>query len=317
MSFFLLALKVGAVWFAVLLALFRPPLADMPRLARIVLLGMVVCAPAGYFNTYWMDALAGMVGGGVLSRAVLFILVAPIEETLKYIIVRVAAGRRLKLTHPREGCLLAACSALGFATFENYGYMQQFGAQVLQVRGWLCSIGHMLWSAVWGYYLALAWMGRAPRTAAIAEGLIFASLAHGVYNFLCGLVPGTLGLLIPIAAVVALGRFFKERLYPGLHQPILVSASAARPRGLIVPSKLRFDSDDQHGPALIARMGDDDEAVRAAAVTEAAAVDDQRTYERVQALTRDPVAPVRDAAAKSFAAMRERLVKRVRTSSSR
>jgi RsiW-degrading membrane proteinase PrsW (M82 family) len=312
--FFLVALKVGLVWFAVLLALFRPPMAEIPRLARTMVLGMVVCAPAGFFNTYWLNALDGTIGGGIASRALLWILVAPVEEILKYTIVRVAAGgRRRTIEHPRDGCLLAACSALGFATFENYFYMEQMGYNVIHIRGWLCSAGHMLWSAVWGYYLGLVWMGRAPRGAGVAEGLILASLAHGVYNFLCGLVKPPLGLLIPVAAVLALGRFFKERLYTGLHQPWLAKMQA-RALGLVVPSELVFGEDRARGPALIAKMGDDDENVRAAAVAEASAVDDQRTYERVIALTRDPVPAVRTAAAKASGSMRERLVKAARTS---
>jgi RsiW-degrading membrane proteinase PrsW (M82 family) len=291
MSFFWVALKVGLAWFCVLLAVFRPPLALVPKLARIMVLGMVICGPAGYFNTYWLEALAGLlapgtrevVGSGVLSTALVWILVAPVEETLKYSIVRAAAGKRPGIEHPRDACLLAACSALGFATYENYFYMENVGYGVIHVRGWLCSMGHMLWSAVWGYYLGLAWLGRAPMKLAVLEGLALASVAHGIYNFLTGMVGPPFGLLIPVAAVIALGRLFQTRLYTGLHTPFLAR-----------------------------RAADDDEAVRLAAAREAAGVFAPAAHEAARKLARDPVPAVRAAAEESLTKLAAELVRRAR-----
>jgi RsiW-degrading membrane proteinase PrsW (M82 family) len=308
-SLFLTAMKVGLAWFAVLLIAFRPPLERLTLLARVFVLGMVVCAPAGFFNSHWLLAvssrLEAMVGGGpgLLTAALLWLLVAPIEEILKYAIVLACTPRPPPIVHAREACLVAACSALGFATYENYHYMVQMGWSVLLVRAWLCPPGHMLWSAIWGYYVGLAWLGRARPRAAVVEGLILASLAHGTYNFLCGLVRPPVGFVVPALAVLLLGRFFQARLWSGVHTPWLArpaSTPGGRPgaSGPVPVSRRRFG--ELAGPesqarvaALLARMDDPDAAARAAAARDATGLEDQRTYEKLVALARDPVAEVR------------------------
>lgn len=308
-AFLWVALKLGLAWFVVLLALFCPPLAQIPRLLRICLLGMVICGPAGYFNSYWLEAMSASLSvgeGRLLATATLWILVAPIEELLKYAIVRSAAGRAPKIEHPREACLLAACSALGFATYENYFYMTQAGYNVIHVRGWLCTAGHMLWSCVWGYYLGLAWMVRAPAKLAVAEGIILAALAHGTYNFLCTSLPGV-GLIVPIATVALLGHFFATRLWTGKHTPWLSTLS----RGGVPLSRLRFpppgETTQRRAVLLLEQMDDDDQASRREAARHAATCEHQQVYARLRSLERDPDGEVRAAASASVARLTSRL----------
>ncbi len=328
------ALAIGLAWFFVLLMLFRPARERLGMLLRIFLLGMVVCVPAGYFNTYWMMALQTRflsvdvtavrveVSMPVLYGALMWILVAPVEEILKYCIVRACTQRRPVFAHPREGCLLAAASALGFATYENYHYMQQVGFEVIYVRGWLCPPGHMLWSSLWGYYLGLAWSRGYKEGPALAEGLTLASVAHGSYNFLCGLIPGWFGLLVPAAVVAGLGRTSWRHLWSGSHEPWLVpkdlnslKTATSKPTLEVPLSERRFgvvrDPEAQaQVEGLLALMDDLEEKSRIDAVRRAAALEDQRILEKVRELTRDPVAAVREAARATLARLNARLAKR-------
>lgn len=309
MAFLAVTLKLGLLWFGLLLFLFQPSLSMIPRLARITVLGMAICGPAGYFNTYWLSALQVQLGvgeGRVLASALLWILVAPVEELLKYAIVRSSIPRDLKLTHPREGCLLAACSALGFATYENYHYMTIAGYDVIHIRGWLCTAGHMLWSSIWGYYLGLALMGRAPAKLAVAEGVILAALAHGTYNFLCTSFSRGAAFLIPIACVVVLGQWASRRLWTGLHAPWFATLGRAG----VALSTLRFPAaDDERVVSLLAKFADDDAGVRATAAREAGAVDHQAIFEALVKLERDTSPDVRAAARASAERLRGRLAR--------
>lgn len=311
-SFLAVALKLGVLWFVLLLVLFQPPLERIPRLARITVLGMAICGPAGYFNTYWLSALQvqlGVTEQRVLASALMWILVAPVEELLKYAIVRSSIPRDLRLTHPREGCLLAACSALGFATYENYFYMTQAGYDVIHIRGWLCTAGHMLWSSIWGYYLGLALMGRAPARLAVAEGVMLAALAHGTYNFLCTTFKSGAAFLIPIGCVALLGQWASRRLWTGLHAPWFATLGRSG-----VPLRLlKFpDPDDATRAAaarLLTRFDDDEASERAAAAREAAGVNHQTILQELTKLERDTSPEVRAAAGASAERLRARLAR--------
>ncbi|MBI3889892.1 MAG: PrsW family intramembrane metalloprotease [Candidatus Wallbacteria bacterium] len=320
------ALAVGLGWFLLVLAIFRPGLHRLGLLARIFALGMVVCVPAASFNDYWMEALstrlaawAGLESGGhpgLFLHAALWILLAPVEEVLKYCIVFACTARRPLLAHAREGCLLGAVSALGFATFENYLYMQQAGFHVIYLRGWICPPSHMLFSVVWGYYLGLAWTRGYAQGGAVAEGLALAATAHGLYNFSSGLVPGLFGLLVPIGLVAALGRIFAVSFWTGRHQPWLASAPVqppAAPSPVAPPvSQRRFApaaSEEARTAAreLIEQMDDLDADLRIRAARRAATMADQQVLEKLRSLTRDPVAGVRDAARVSLVKLEEKL----------
>lgn len=162
---------------------------------RLVLLIFVLSMP--------LSVLAGLLeytldqGGGTYSErsgffvAALFYLgvVAVIEELAKFFVVFTVAYPNKAFNEPMDGIVYAAAAAVGFASFENVFYVLNKGPLVLLLRGPFSTLGHILFSALWGAALglSLAEPSRSKRFRMIATGLVLSILAHGTYNILISL----------------------------------------------------------------------------------------------------------------------------------
>ncbi|AEN04596.1 PrsW family glutamic-type intramembrane protease [Halolamina sp.] len=158
-----------------------------------------------------------------------YIVVAPVEETVKWLAVRLYAFRRTEFNAVIDGAVYGAVAGLGFATIENVLYVVQGfaraqaesgGAQALQSAvgtGFsraLAGPGHVIYSAWAGYYLGLAKFNPENRGPIVVKGLLIASLIHGTYNVLVTYIPSGLfstGLFVLL--VLAFDGFFFYLLY--------------------------------------------------------------------------------------------------------
>jgi RsiW-degrading membrane proteinase PrsW (M82 family) len=134
-----------------------------------------------------------------------FVVVAPVEETVKWLAVRLYAYRRAEFDAVIDGAVYGAVAGLGFATIENVLYVVQGflraqeagGTQALQAAvgtGFsraLAGPGHVIYSAWAGYYLGLAKYNPENRGPIVVKGLLVASLIHGAYNALVTYVPAS------------------------------------------------------------------------------------------------------------------------------
>jgi protease PrsW len=136
---------------------------------------------------------------GSFIEAVLycFVIIAPVEEFLKYRTVRSGAYRSAEFNEPMDGVVYMSSAAIGFATLENALYMQGFGPVVLAIRMLLSTFLHVACSSIIGYYLGLGrFRPPAERRRMILRGFALAILIHGAYDFLA--------LYQPIASLLAL-----------------------------------------------------------------------------------------------------------------
>lgn len=159
-------------------------------------------------------ALTNAVTGPVLSTipvvgAMLFffLFVAPVEETVKWLAVRLYAYRHESFTSAIEGAVYGAVAGLGFATVENAIYVvrgllnaAQVGAPLIEataatavVRS-LIGPGHVVFTAIAGYYLGLAKANPTNQGPIAMKGLLIASIAHATYNTLVTYAPPLFGL---------------------------------------------------------------------------------------------------------------------------
>lgn len=333
---FLVASTVGCLYLALVWWWFRPEAALQRHVLKVFLLGMIICVPVGFFNTMWAGAVAphlfslSQVSGKMVATksfyrtALLFLLVAPIEEIVKYFIVRTESYRLKAFDTVEEGVLLAMVSALGFATFENYHYMEQHGFALIYLRGFLCPPGHMLFSAFFGYYLGLAKTGHPRPRWLIAEGLVLASLAHGFYNASTGI-----HLIASAALVLSYLAYYLKVLRHEAHRPVLPRLFPAwfapSSSGLVNPAQ----KTRRRRPTLPHLEGAKAEEVvgkllkgfealgaeeRIEAARGASAYVDQRVYEGLKALLHDPVPEVRQAAVDGIAPLERELEKLYRAS---
>jgi RsiW-degrading membrane proteinase PrsW (M82 family) len=135
-----------------------------------------------------------------------FVVVGPIEETVKWLAIRSHAYGRDDFDAVIDGAVYGAIAGLGFATIENalyitQGYMQAASmadaSQIQQAAGTalgrgFVGPGHVLYSAFAGYYLGLAKFNRENAGPIVVKGIIIAALIHGTYNTIVTYAPAVI-----------------------------------------------------------------------------------------------------------------------------
>ncbi|MFW5922231.1 MAG: PrsW family intramembrane metalloprotease, partial [Halodesulfurarchaeum sp.] len=190
-------------------------------LAITFLLGVLFAGFAAIFNTALKELFVGLGAVGIVLY--FFLVVGPIEETVKLFAVRIHAYRVEHFDAVIDGAIYGAMAGLGFAAIENMlyitrEYLQAVGtsspeflnptAQIAAVRTF-AGPGHVIYSAFAGYYLGLAKFNPGKRGPIVIKGLLIAAGIHATYNTLVsnlGLVMGFvpfLGDLPPGVAFVA------------------------------------------------------------------------------------------------------------------
>ncbi|HMB51036.1 MAG TPA: PrsW family intramembrane metalloprotease [Natronoarchaeum rubrum] len=144
-----------------------------------------------------------------------FLVVGPIEESVKLLAVRLFAYRGDAFQTVVDGAVYGAVAGLGFATIENSLYItREFLAaasaggvgQQLEVAAGTATQrafvgpGHVIYSGFAGYYLGLAKFNPDDRGPIVVKGLLIAALIHATYNTLVGLLGlsfvGLLGFIL-------------------------------------------------------------------------------------------------------------------------
>ena len=220
---FILGLALLSVVPAGLLALYiyvtdvttkEPPM----LIAATFVLAVLFAGFAAVLNSTFSALEGATIVGTVLY---FYLIVAPGEEFVKLLAVRLYAFRDDRFDSVVDGAVYGAVAGLGFATIENVLYITQnlqgtgavmtivaadflaqftetveAGGQITAVRS-LAGPGHVIYSAFAGYYLGLAKFNREDAVPIILKGLIIAAFIHATYNVLVVIVPGVVGLLVP------------------------------------------------------------------------------------------------------------------------
>lgn len=151
-----------------------------------------------------------LVGGALFF----YLVVGPVEETMKLLAVRVLAYRSVSFDAVIDGAVYGAVAGLGFATIENAIYISRFltdvdtglftaATGIATIRA-LAGPGHVIYSAIAGYYLGLAKFNPDYSGPIVVKGLLIASLIHGTYNATVQWVPWAVaGFYQPLSAEVA------------------------------------------------------------------------------------------------------------------
>ena len=182
------------------------------------LLGAAATLPALALNVAGQKLWIALFGRGDWTYlAILILLVAPIEELLKLLVVYAYPYRQPEFDEPLDGVIYSAAAALGFAAVENAVYLAETGPLLVLLRGPLTNPGHALFSAIWG--LSLSRAKGAPnllraRLPLILQGWLLAVLLHGVFDLL--LIAATrihwIFLVIVVGAVLTLFFWVRTRI---------------------------------------------------------------------------------------------------------
>lgn len=196
-----LAFAPGAfwLWFFARRDRYRPE----PRklIALTFGLGVISTIPVGIvaFFTY-EDVLLDPYVELSAGIAVVWLLAAATEEVAKFLVVWLGAFRTLHFDEPSDGLVYSTAASLGFASLENLIYTINYGPEVMILRAPLSTVGHVIWSGLWGYALGRSKFMGFMGVFVVVAGIIAASLAHAFFNL--SLVASQ---VVPIAAFIALG----------------------------------------------------------------------------------------------------------------
>ena len=156
----------------------------------LVLLGMISTALAG---------TAEQLGDRILSyffteestaykALFFFLIVGPAEEGFKYAVLRWRTWRHPAFDCQYDGVVYAVFVSLGFALWENIGYVLMYGMQTAVARALPAVPGH----ACFGVFMGV-WYGMAKRREGAGDAagskrmrvraLLIPALLHGFYDF--------------------------------------------------------------------------------------------------------------------------------------
>ena len=150
-----------------------------------------------------------------------FVIVGPIEESVKLLAVRLYAYTDARFDAVIDGAVYGAIAGLGFVVIENLVYIARTvelaelsigiaalgaGDGIAALRA-LAGPGHVIYSAFAGYYLGLAKFNPENRGPIIVKGLVIAATIHALYNTLVGPVTTVLSALTGIPRLASLFLF--------------------------------------------------------------------------------------------------------------
>ena len=206
-------------------------------LVATFVLGVLFASFAGVLNGEVGTPIRNFasVGGAVplLGSVVFFYLVVgPVEETVKLLAVRLFAFRSDRFDAVVDGAVYGAVAGLGFATIENALYITQNAdaginaARAINEAGGITVVrtlagpGHVIYSAFAGYYLGLAKFNREHAGPIVLKGLVIAAVVHATYNTLVGIVPAVVTALTNVSPLAAFFGFVL--VYDGIFGLLLV-----------------------------------------------------------------------------------------------
>lgn len=178
----------------------------LPLLVGTFLLGVLFAMFAAVFNSALQPVFTGVPLFGAMLY--FYLIVGPVEETVKWLAVRLFAYRSDKFDAVIDGAVYGAMAGLGFATIENAIYISQgvlssTGADPILNAGQTAVFrlfagpGHVIYSAFAGYYLGLAKFNRENAGPIAVKGLLIAAFIHATYNTLVGFVPNVISAFYP------------------------------------------------------------------------------------------------------------------------
>jgi RsiW-degrading membrane proteinase PrsW (M82 family) len=182
---------VGAIWR-------QDPTTRKPAwpLAATFLLSVLFASFAAVANSALKSVVTGFVPSALALVAFFFLVVGPVEETVKWLAVRLYAYDTDGFDAVVDGAVYGAVAGLGFATIENALYISRAvidaggfrAAQSLQGAFEVATSrsfvgpGHVLYSSIAGYYLGLAKFSDDHWGPIVVKGLLLAAGIHAAYN---------------------------------------------------------------------------------------------------------------------------------------
>ena len=144
-----------------------------------------------------------------------FVGIGFVEEMLKYLVVKKTVLNHREFDEPVDAMVYMIVAALGFAALENLLILLPMGinfrffdaAFVSIFRFVGATLLHALASGLIGYFLALSLCQTKNRLKLMIQGIVIATLLHGLYDLSIMKVEGNLKFLAPVIILIGLAIF--------------------------------------------------------------------------------------------------------------
>ncbi len=179
-------------------------------IVSLVILGIISTAAAGFLERFGISLLGSVFKEEslVYNLILYFGIVAFAEEGAKYVLLKKRTWNSPNFNCTFDGVVYSVSVSLGFALWENIGYVMQFGFSTALVRAVTAVPGHACFGVFMGvwYGAAKRWNNRGEMLKASTcrkKALLIPAVMHGAYDFLTTL-NGTRGSFIWLAFVIVM-----------------------------------------------------------------------------------------------------------------
>jgi len=205
---------------------------------KVFLLGGVSVFPVAFLEVSLLQLPLFSADGITGSALQSFLVIAPLEEATKLLIVILFALRSRHFTEQNDGIVYAGTASIGFALAENLFYVFEHGAVVGMARAVTSIPGHTFTGVIMGYYFGRDYFSSSAgkRFSGIAKGFLAAWFLHGVYDTF--VLSGTSAALLVVPLVIlnfilGVGFLKKGRALSEMQNGAIVTeATPSSPRGV-------------------------------------------------------------------------------------
>lgn len=182
---------------------------EPPRLLlKLFFLGILAAIPACFLEYFGEDLLKNYIDTNIplYSIVMAFLVVAVIEEGVKYLVLKLSTWNNLNFNYRFDGVVYAVFVSLGFATIENVLYVFSYGLSVALPRALLAVPAHMGFAVFMGAFYGSARVCRAQGRIGFMHGYLFLSylipvFLHGLYDA-CAMLHTTFTVIFFYAFVI-------------------------------------------------------------------------------------------------------------------
>lgn len=111
-------------------------------------------------------------------------IIGIVEEVFKLLPFLLILRRLKAFDEKIDGIIYASVLAVGFASFENLGYLADMKGWALVGRAFASPLTHAVFASIWGYLVGSATILGRPIWQAALRGLFLSALIHGLFDFL-------------------------------------------------------------------------------------------------------------------------------------
>jgi len=183
-----LAFSPGIFWLWLIYRADRYRPEPVSLVVRTFLWGMAIALPVAAIESVLYPSSGLLTSNAPLSIGtaayVSFVVAGLTEELGKFLVVKQTIFKSRFFDEPMDGIVYPAAAALGFASLENVAYLLGTGWETILLRGAFSVVAHVLFSAAWGYPLAISKVRHGRTRWFVWFWLVTAMVAHGVFDFL-------------------------------------------------------------------------------------------------------------------------------------